>query len=195
MVRIYLHLLAVGKFLSSASPPLRLSFSFYLSLFVFIRLFLWLCFSAFWNLTTLVNDKLWVQVGVAAVGWEPHLVQSCAIHWRWQEGLWLWVFDLRFFIFTRKESKDEAVDVNSCPRWLNPNKEAVSLAGGLLPIPDTTFIGPDYEPGQLLNPVQPALRNLGPGNKGVGEVMGIGWSWGDRRWKLKDVFRWNLLVL
>lgn len=38
----------------------------------------------------------------------------------------------------------------------------------------TAFIGPAYEPGQLLNPVQPALRNLGPGNKGVGVGLGRG---------------------
>lgn len=140
MVRILFNLSATGKFLSSGSPPSFLFFSlfcFYLSLF--IRLFLCV-FSPFWNLTILVNDKLWVQVGVAAVGqgstFGPVLCYPLKV------GLWLCVFDPRFFVFTRQGPKDGAVDVNGCPRWLDPNKEAVSLAGGLLPILDTAFIAP-----------------------------------------------------
>lgn len=129
----------------------------------------------FWNVTALVKDKLWVQGGVAAVGWRSRLLQSCAVHWRRQEWLWLWGFwPSDSLYFTRKGSKDWAADVNSGPRWLDPNKRGRHPGRGPSSHLRHNLYWASYEPGQLLNPIQPALRNLGPGNKGSGGGNGLG---------------------
>lgn len=174
-------------FCPQAHLLLSLSFSFHFSpLFLLDNSFvpLWV-----WNLTTLVNDKLGVQVRVAGVVWEPHLVQYCAVHWRWQEGLWLWGI----------WPPDSLFLLGSVPRmellmWIAAQGDWIPIKRpSPWPGPPShqrhNFYWAGYEPGQLLNPVQPALRNLGPGNRGVGVGVGLGrWSWGDWRWKLKGTF-------
>lgn len=150
----------------------------------------------FWNLTTLVNDKLRVQVGVALVGWGRHLVQSCVIHWRWQKGLWLCLLTPdSLFLQGRNPRMERLMWIAAQGDWI-PIKWVSAWLGGASSHPRRGVYSSAYGPGQLLNPVQLVQRNLGPGNKGAGGGIGKKrWSWGDWRWKLKCMFKGYTLVI
>lgn len=79
--------------------------------------------------------------------------------------------------------------------WI-PIKWVSAWPGGPTSHPRLGVYSSTYGPGQLLNPVQLVLRNLGPGNKRVGGgISRKRWSWGDWRWKLKCMFKGYTLVI
>lgn len=139
----------------------------------------------FWNVTALVKDKLWVQVGVAAVGWRPHCFSSvlsidggrraCDFGGFWPSD--------SLFLLGRDPRMELLMWIASQGDWIPIKRPGPPFPSETQPLLGWLWAWASIKP-------RPACAEEFRARKqgwGVGTGSGR-WSWGDWRWKLKGTF-------